>query len=92
MKAIIVEDGFDELEDNYVSLERFGLPMRYRTTTPDGNQVIIEPTDNWNDETEVKCAVAFIGQTDYIWFTKIGNELVCQLNDGIRVNLDSGYQ
>ena len=94
MKHIeIVEDGYDELEDNYVSPKQFSIPMRYRTTTPTGREVIIEPTYNWTENNEVKCAVAGDdGQTDYIWFTKIDNELVCQLNDSIRVNLDLGYQ
>ena len=51
-----------------------------------GQNYLIIPTRNRTEANEVKCEIKWEGDgSDFIWFDEVGDELVCQLNDEIRV-------
>jgi hypothetical protein len=52
-----------------------------------GMDYLVIPTRNRTEQNEVKCEIRWDGDgSDFIWFDDTGTELVCQLNDKIRVN------
>lgn len=62
--------------------------QQYKGTLNEQRYTVVPIWHNVTDAGEVKCNIQWDnGCSDFIWFTNTGTELVCQLNDKIRVSL-----
>lgn len=64
--------------------------MKQYTGKFNGKRYVVIPTLNRTENNEVKCCVRWEdGDEAYIWFDETAKELVCQLNEKIRVKKET---